>query len=125
MSVCEAEIQSLAAIVNARQGNLMGSWLENCEAEVMVAQTIAAANVNLAKRGEAFSIRGPGVLGGRQRCGTNNGSAYRRLCDEGYFREEQRNIDGEPTIVIFPTQKLTQALHQHFAKPTGRLGPCI
>ncbi len=93
--------------------SMMASWLQNCEAEVMVDQTIRACKLNLEKRGEAFSIRGNVFSYGG---GTNNASAYRRLLREGYFTEEERDIDGETKTVIFPTRKLLLAVAHHLEK---------
>ena len=100
---------------------IKGDWslcefMGNCEKEVMVGQTIRAAIINLEKRGECFSIRGDNCLLGRQRCGTDNASAYNYLIDNGYFEEAERIVDEKKIVVIFPTRKLLDKLKVFFAE---------
>lgn len=89
----------------------LGDFLRKCEREELVAQTISGAVFNLEKTGEAYSIRGDGVLKGRQVCGTDNAEAYEFLLDHEYFIEAER--DGKQ--VIFPTPYLLSALNGYFA----------
>jgi len=95
------------------RGNLCG-FMEVCEREVMVAQTITAAGVNLRDHGEPFSIRGGGVMTGRAVCGTNNRAGYEYLIDNGYFVEQEREVAGKKCVVIFPTRKLLDKLIAYF-----------
>ncbi len=82
-----------------------------CEAETMVAQTIHAATRNQRDHGEPYSVKGKGLARGRQRCGTDNATAYHMLLNEGYFVEDPRKDE----TVIFMTQKLIDLLRGHFA----------
>jgi len=66
------------------------NFLGNCEVEVMVAQTLHACQINLKERGEAFSFRGGGVFSTGGGGLVDNGKAYQRLLDEGYFEERRR-----------------------------------
>ena len=91
-------------------------FMGNCEKEVMVGQTIRAATINLEKRGEGFSVRGDNCLIGRQRCGTDNASAYNYLINNEYFEEAERVIAKKKIVVIFPTRKLLDELKVFFAR---------
>ena len=82
-----------------------------CEAETMVAQTLRACAVNLATHGEAYSIRGDGVFSRSGGGLVDNASAYQRLLDMGYFREDTQ--DGKPAI--FVKQALVNLLDGYFA----------
>ena len=94
--------------------DLCGSQWGNCEAETIFAQTIHAACINLEKRGEPFSIRGAG-LDIETRL-ARNASTYRTLVNDGFLREETRDLDGEDAAVIFLTDKALDALEAHVAK---------
>lgn len=91
--------------------NLCGFYGKH-EADVMVAQTIHAAAINLEEHGEPFSFRGDGVFKSSGAGLVNNGSAYHRLMNDGMFIEEKR---GEK-VVIFPTVALVARLDSFFKK---------
>ncbi len=109
------DIKTLKQDIVKAEGYLW-NFMDNAERETLVAQTVSAAEVNLREQGEPFSIRGPGCLQGWQRCGTNNRAGYEYLINNGYFVEEQRVVDGEDTVVIFPTRKLLDKLKKHFKR---------
>lgn len=83
-----------------------------CEAETMVAQTLHACVLNHKKHGTAFSWRGDGVQTPRQKCGTDNATAYGMLLNRKYFVEEGR----DNKVIIIMTQKLVDLLRGHLAK---------
>ena len=86
-----------------QQWHLIGFY-NKCEAEVMVAQTIFAANVNYKKHGEAYSIKG------NVYSTSGNTEAYNMLVNDGMFVEEKR----QGKTVIFPTDALIDKLYKHF-----------
>lgn len=63
--------------------DLCNSKWQNCECEVIVAQTIRASATNLENHGEAFSWLNENAKRGRQVCGTDNASALQRLVNDG------------------------------------------
>lgn len=86
-------------------------FLDKCEREYLVAETIHAAVTNFDKRGAAFSFLGAGATinhGG----GPQNGTALYFLTSNGYFDEGE--FDGEP--IVIPTEKLVLALEEFFAR---------
>ena len=97
-------------------------FLDNFEAEMLVAQTLHACQINLEKRGEAFSFRGDGVFSVSGGGLVDNGKAYCRLLDGGYFEESHRQAtDVNPpddirvsangqVVVIVMTEKLLKKL---------------
>lgn len=102
--------------------DLCGSKWQNCECEVIVAQTIHACVTNLEKCGEAFSWLNENATRGRANCGTNNGAALNRLiadrsitigdyvgtavCPEGTVY-----VNGKPQVV-----RVTEQLLKYVAK---------
>lgn len=65
-------------------------FLGNTEAEVLVSDTVRACATNLKAHGEAFSFRGNGVFEVHGGGLINNGRAYRRLLEDGFFIEAKR-----------------------------------
>lgn len=63
--------------------DLCNSKWQNCESEVLVAQTIHACAFNLEKHGDAFSWLNENATRGMQVCGTNNAWALEGLVKEG------------------------------------------
>jgi hypothetical protein len=63
--------------------SLCNSKWQNCECEVIVAQTIQASAANLENHGDAFSWLNENANRGRQVCGTDNASALQRLIKDG------------------------------------------
>lgn len=80
------------------------------EKEMMIAQTIHAARINLQKHGEPFSFRGDGVFSVHGGGLADNATAYGYLVSEGYFKEGKH----KNRVVIFPTKKLGAALTAFF-----------
>ena len=80
------------------------------EKELMVAQTICAAVINHDQHGEPFSIKG------NVNSSMANSQSYHWLCEQGYFEEVKRMVDGKSTVVILPTDKLIEKLKAYFAK---------
>jgi hypothetical protein len=118
-------LQTLKARILASPGSLC-NFYGNCEAEVMVSQTIIAACKHLEQYGEPFSFRSPRVFSASRMGVIDNGSAYRCLVEDRMFDEKIRHQtafrelpegvtepNGEVTI-IFPTPMLLQRLATHF-----------
>ena len=68
--------------------HFMGSVFQNAECETMVIQSLQASKISMKEGDDACSFRTDGVFTSGQ-C-VDNGSAYKRLLDEGYFLEERR-----------------------------------
>ena len=116
MDFTEKDITDLQELA----GKIKDHWdlcgfMGNCEREVMVAQTIHGAVLNLKKGCGCFSIRDDNCLVERQPCGTDNASAYRYLISNGYFEEAERIVDKKKIVAIFPTRKLLDKLRVFFA----------
>lgn len=113
----KADIQSIKRIALKVKDNWsLCNFANNCEQEVMVAQTLHAAIINHDKLGEAFSFRGNGVFSTSGNGLVDNKTAYGKLLQKDFFREEERVIEGEKKVVIFPTVTLIQALDDYFAE---------
>lgn len=108
------DIQDLATKIpdNCALRQLFEGTPRACEAETMVVQTLHACVLNHKKHGIAFSWRGDGVRMPKQRCGTDNGTAYGMLLNREYFVEEGR----DNKVIIIMTQKLVDLLRGHLAK---------
>ena len=107
------DVDQLHKLAKKTEGRgMMGSWLRNCEAEVIVSQLLCGASYNMKQSNGPYSVREDNVLKGRQNCGTDNLAAYRRLQEGGYFVE--RAADDETHL--YPTQKLLDAVAGHFAQ---------
>ena len=86
----------------------------NCEAEVMIAQTIHACVLNHAEHGEAFSFKGGNVNSIHNGGLVNNHRAYHQLIDQGMFIEDEF----KSRTVIRPTHSLIQRLDEYFSRKT-------
>ena len=78
------------------------------EGNILVAQTMHAAVLNHKKRGEPFSFNEIKVS--TRLC--DNFAAFDSLVEDGFFTTGKR----EKRPVIFPTQKLIEALDNYFDK---------
>lgn len=73
----------LASIAARIDGN--GLWdtkWQNCEAEMIVYQTVMASHRNLKNHGDAFSWASRNVFNGLQMCGTNNSHGLALVGDD-------------------------------------------
>ena len=110
------QLHRLAALVSNNRA-MMGSWLQNCEAEVIVSQLISGSSKNARRDRGPCSVRSDNVLVGRQRCGTDNAAAYKRLRVSNYFVEIKVKIKTATEVWLYPTQKLLDAVSRHFKEP--------
>lgn len=99
-------------------------FLGKTEKEYMVATTIHACRINLEMHGVPCSIRGDSVFMDGGSGLQQNSSSYRALLEDGYLIEsecpKQMQADHAGAVVLFPTQKLLNALAAHFDKAISR-----
>lgn len=108
------DIRRLAGLAKDHGGlcGLFAGTSRACEAETMVEQTLHACVVNYDREGEPFSFRGDGVLATGGAGLVDNATAYKMLCERGYFVEGRR---GDILPVIFVAQALVDLLDRHFS----------
>jgi hypothetical protein len=90
----------------------LSNFWGNCEAEMMVAQTIHACCLNYKEHGQIFSFKGANVNSIHNGGLINNARGYNQLVDGGMFIEGTFN----EKPVIYPTQALLDKLLDYFTK---------
>lgn len=113
MSSVKANIEDIKRLKELIKDNWsLCNFYDNCESEMMVAQTIHASVTNFESKGEAYSIEGKGIRSRHGNGIVDNGSAYSKLLSDGMFINEERGS----VTVIFPTQALIDKLDEYFTR---------
>lgn len=104
--------------------NFGGTWLRKCEKEHMVWSTIRACAMNYEEHRIPCSIRGDSVFQDCHNGLVENRESYRAILDDGYLIEsecpEKMQANHAGGVVLFPTQKLLDALAVHFSDAVSR-----